>query len=50
MDISDLVTPQRVIATLQAGDKQQVLRELSARAAKQVGIGREAILEALRSR
>jgi len=50
VDISELVTPRSVIATLQVGDKQQLLRELSGRAAKQVGIGREAILEALRSR
>ena len=50
MDISDLVTPQRVIASLQAGDKPQLLRELSERAARQVGSDGEMILKALRSR
>ena len=50
MDIADLITAQRVIATLQAGDKPQHLRELSERTAKQLGIGSGAILEALRSR
>jgi PTS system nitrogen regulatory IIA component len=50
VDISDLITPQRVIATLQAGDKPSLLRELSERAAKQLALGSEAILDALRSR
>jgi nitrogen PTS system EIIA component len=50
VDISDLVTPQRVIASVQAGDKPKLLRELSERAAKQLGIDSKAILEALRSR
>ena len=51
MDIADLITPQRVIASMQAGDKPQLLRDLSERAAKQVGgIDSEMILEALRSR
>ena len=50
MDIADLITPQLVIASLQAGDKLLLLRELSERAAKQLAIGSEAILEALRSR
>jgi PTS system nitrogen regulatory IIA component len=35
---------------MQAGDKPKLLRELSERAAKQLGIGSETILEALRSR
>ena len=50
MDIADLITPQRVIAVLQAGEKPQLLRELSERAAKQLEIDSVAILEALRSR
>ena len=50
MNVADLITPQRVIATLQAGDKLQLLRELSERAAKQLGLDKGAILEALRSR
>ena len=50
MDIADLITPQRVIASLPAGDKPQLLRDLSERAARQLGIDSETILNALRSR
>ena len=50
MDIADLIAPQCVVASLQAGDKAQLLRELSERAARQLGIDGEKILDALRSR
>ena len=50
MDIADLITPQCVVATLRAGDKSQLLRELSERAAKVLAIDTQSILDALRSR
>jgi nitrogen PTS system EIIA component len=50
VDIADLLTPQRIIASIQSGDKPQLLRELSQRAAKQLGVDSEMILNALRSR
>ena len=50
MDIADLITPQRVIPSLRAGDKARLLRELSEQAAKCLNLDGEIILGALRSR
>ena len=50
MDISDLLTPDRVIARLKAGTKKQALQELARRAASFTGVHERQILEVLLER
>jgi PTS system nitrogen regulatory IIA component len=50
VDITDLITPQSVFAAMPAGDKPQLLRELSERAAKLLTLDSRIILDALVSR
>jgi nitrogen PTS system EIIA component len=50
VNITDLITPDTVIAALRVGDKPQLLRELSQRAAKLLAIDTQAILDALQAR
>ncbi len=50
MNIADLIAPDHVIVLLRAGDKIQLLRELSRRAARLLAIDAEAILAALQAR
>lgn len=50
MDITDLVARECVVASLPASDKPQLLRDLSQRAAKQLAIDGQAILNALQAR
>lgn len=47
MDLSDLVTAERVFPSLHAGSKKQVLHDLAARAAVTTGIDARTIFEAL---
>jgi PTS system nitrogen regulatory IIA component len=47
MDLSDLVTADRVFASLHAGSKKQVLQDLAARAADASGIDARVIFDAL---
>ncbi|MGC2415868.1 MAG: PTS sugar transporter subunit IIA [Stellaceae bacterium] len=50
MNITDLIAPERVIAALRVGDKAQLLRDLSQRAAKLLAIDPQSILDALEAR
>ena len=50
MDISDLITPDRVIAHLKASSKKQALQELARRAAPFTGVHERAIFEVLLER
>ncbi|MCC7049595.1 MAG: PTS IIA-like nitrogen regulatory protein PtsN [Alphaproteobacteria bacterium] len=50
MDISDLLTPDRVIAHLKAATKKQALQELARRAAAFTGVHERQILEVLLER
>ena len=50
MKIAELLTPDRVVAGFQAGDKAQLLRELSRRAAVRLELPPPAILHALQAR
>lgn len=50
MDISTLLTPQRVIANLHANSKKQALQELARRAAEDTGLPERAIFEVLLER
>ncbi len=50
MEITDLINPQQVVPVVQASDKPQLLRELSERAGRALGIESQTILDALRSR
>ncbi len=50
VDITDLIAPECVIAAMRVGDKSQLLRELSQRAAKLLAIDPQSILDALRAR
>lgn len=50
MDISDLITPDRVIAHLKATSKKQALQELARRAAQFTGMHDRAIFEVLLER
>lgn len=50
MDISDLISPDRVIAAMPASDKPQLMRELSRRAARHLSIDREVVFDALQGR
>lgn len=50
MNVADLLSPDRVIAKLPAGDKPALLAELARRAAAATGLPQPAILEALRAR
>lgn len=47
MDLSDLVTADRIFASLHAGSKKQVLQDLAARASKASGIDERVIFDAL---
>lgn len=50
MELGDLIGPDRVIASLRVTDKGQLLRELSYRASKTLGIADTLILDALCAR
>ncbi len=50
MNISDLLTPDAVFASLKVQSKKQLLQELSARAAQQSGIAERKIFETLNER
>ncbi len=50
MDISDLLTPERVIANLHATSKKQTLQELARRAAELSGESERAVFEVLLER
>jgi PTS system nitrogen regulatory IIA component len=50
VDITELITPDRVITALRVNDKPQLLRELCQRAAKLLAIDTPAILDALQAR
>lgn len=50
MEISDLVTPQAVIASLKATSKKQALQELARRAAELTGAHERAIFDVLLER
>ena len=50
MEISDLISRDRVAAGLAAGDKQQLLHDLSQRAGKVLGIDGQTVLDALQAR
>lgn len=50
MNVADLLSPDRVIAKLPAGDKPALLAELARRAAAATGLPQPAILEALKAR
>lgn len=50
MEISDLLTPDRVIAGLRATSKKQVLQELARHAAEMCGINERAIFDVLLER
>ena len=50
MNITELIVPDTVIPALRVGDKPQLLRELSQRAAKLLAIDTHAILDALQTR
>ncbi len=47
MDLSDLVTGDRIFASLHAGSKKQVLQDLASRAADASGIDARVIFDAL---
>jgi PTS system nitrogen regulatory IIA component len=50
MEISDLITPNSVIANLRAGSKKQALQDLAKKAADQTGAQERAIFEVLLER
>lgn len=50
MELGDLVTREAITASLPAGNKKQVLQELSRKAAQQTGIEHREIYEALLQR
>jgi PTS system nitrogen regulatory IIA component len=50
MNISDILTPDRVIAHMKAGSKKQALQELARRAAAFTGVHERQILEVLLER
>lgn len=50
MEISDLISPDRVVTGLAPGNKQQLLHDLSQRAGKILSIDGQTVLDALRAR
>lgn len=50
MDLSDLITPERVINSCKVASKKQILLELSSLAAKHTGLDERDIFEALLER
>jgi PTS system nitrogen regulatory IIA component len=50
MDVSDLITPQSVVAALHATSKKQVLQELAKRAAQLTGLHERTVFDALLER
>jgi PTS system nitrogen regulatory IIA component len=50
MDISDLLTPDRVIARMKVASKKQALQELAKRAAAMTGLHERAVFEVLLER
>ena len=50
MEITDLITPQSVIATLRGATKKQILQELAKRAAPLVGLHERVIFDVLLER
>ncbi|MFO7309875.1 MAG: PTS sugar transporter subunit IIA [Pseudomonadota bacterium] len=50
MKISELITPDRVVARIAAPNRRQVIKELSRIAAESVGLNRDDIFEAVVSR
>lgn len=50
MELTDLLTPERVIADLRASSKKQILQELARHAAAMTGLGERAIFDVLLER
>jgi PTS system nitrogen regulatory IIA component len=50
MDIAEILTPDRVIPSLRANDKAQLLQELARRAGTALNIPQKSILEAIEAR
>ena len=50
MEITDLITPQSVIAQLRAGNKKQALQELARRSAVVTGVNERTIFDVLSER
>ncbi len=50
MQLSDIIDTQGILPTVQAGNKKQLLQQLSARAAELTGLQERAILETLMQR
>jgi PTS system nitrogen regulatory IIA component len=50
MDITNLLTPRRVIANLHATSKKQALQEIARRAAEETGLHERAVFEVLLER
>jgi PTS system nitrogen regulatory IIA component len=50
MELSDLLTPESVVAHLKAGNKKQALQEIARAAAPLTGLEERAIFEALLER
>lgn len=50
LEITDLITPQRIIPSLRASDKPSLLREISERAGRLIGLDGASILQAIQSR
>jgi PTS system nitrogen regulatory IIA component len=50
VEIDDLITPERVIVPIRVSNKTQLLRDLSRRAARLLGIDPQAIVDALLAR
>jgi len=50
MELGDILTPDRVLGTLRAKSKKQVLQELAARAAEATGLPARRILESVLQR
>lgn len=50
MEITDLITPDRILPALKARSKKQALQELAAKAAQMTGVGERQIFEVLLER
>ena len=50
LDIADLIAPDRVLLSFGASDKRQLLRDLAQRAARQLGLAAQPVIDALLAR
>jgi len=50
MEVADLIAPSRVVASLRAATKRQVLQELARRAASEIGVHERKLFDALLER